>query len=170
MVQRDEERCIEYMIDLCEDLKLVIEDDKVPTRRVIAGGQKQEQGVADTPEQSNQETSSELNFPVRWRICRAYGDKFVIFRPLSESAELDEIAHEITDKVKPGLTVLTQHQTSFRIERVDTRPQALARSLVTPEIMDQMFPQTAQMARIRGRLNDLLNNSCCSTCSCCNPL
>ena len=111
MVQMHEKRCIDYMINLCRELKLIIESNHVPKKRVRAG-EEPEQSAAETSEQATaeesiHESSTVLDFPLRWRTCEAYGDTFLIFRPPPESADLDHVAHqEASDQFQAGLEVL----------------------------------------------------------------
>ena len=150
MVQMHEKRCIEHMIKLCSDLKLIIESNDVPKKRVRAG-EEPEQCAA---EESIHESSTELDFPLRWRTCEVHGDKFVIFRPPSESAVLDQLAYqEASNKVQPGLEVLRDQPQVSRV--ADPGP---ARA-----------PQVNQVPHVQGPLNGLLINDCCC-CICCQPL
>lgn len=141
-------RCTDYMIKLCSDLRLTIESDSVPERRVRAG-EKPEQDAAktvseqSTSEESNPDQSStEFDFPLRWRICDAYGERFVVFLPQSESAELVQLALAASDQ-----------------QRLKTQPQvARVAADPGPEARDHSL-----VAHVRGILNGLLNN-------CCKPL
>ncbi|PON45267.1 Cyclin [Parasponia andersonii] len=156
-----EKRFLEYMIKLCSDLKLIIESNDVPKRRVRAGeeaeggaGETSEHGAAETSEHGAAETSEKetgetseqgtiagFNFPLRWRICEPFGEKFVAFRPLSESAELDWLAFEASRQ--PDLRALYQLK-RYQVDRVEAP---------VPETRDQ-----PQIAHVQGP-----RNGCCNT-------
>ncbi|PON38348.1 Cyclin-like [Parasponia andersonii] len=153
--ERQAKRCLHRMIELCQELKLMVESNHVRKRRVRAGAEPEQ--VVDEQTSTQMERSRQLDFQLKWKIREVLGEKYVIFHLLSESAKLDQLAQEASDESPDSLP-----QPSSKMIKGKQVQQAIPEPFNegTPLTAFGLNPGTWQLAltSVRDQILEAINN------------